>query len=115
MHVLIKRINKFKLKLKYKPWITLGLQKSIFVKSKLLTVQISLIRKVPILKEEFHTDTQKGIKFLISLKTLGYSVPNVLSLDNSDNVTNPYDIANTNTLLSIYCRAETTKKHEVFM
>ena len=126
MHVLIKRINKFKLKLKYKPWITLGLQKSIFVKNKLLTNFIN--KKDPILKEEFHTNykkyrnllstlmkkgkqayyvkyfernqnniknTQKGIKFLISLKTVGYSVPNVLSLDNSDNVTNPYDIANT--------------------
>ena len=54
MHVLIKRINKFKLKLKYKPWITLGLQKSIFVKNKLLTNFIN--KKDPILKEEFHTN-----------------------------------------------------------
>ena len=28
----LKRINKYKLKFKSKPWITLGLQKSIFVK-----------------------------------------------------------------------------------
>ena len=33
----LKRINKYKLKLKSKPWITLGLQKSISVKNKLLT------------------------------------------------------------------------------
>ena len=33
----LKRVKKYKLKFKSKPWITLGLQKSIFVKSKLLT------------------------------------------------------------------------------
>ena len=33
----LKRINKHKLKFKSKPWITLGLQKSIFVKNKFLT------------------------------------------------------------------------------
>ena len=33
----LKRVKKYKLKFKSKPWITLGLQKSIFVKNKLLT------------------------------------------------------------------------------
>ena len=33
----LKKNNKYKLKLKSKPWITLGLQKSIFVKDKMLT------------------------------------------------------------------------------
>ena len=75
-------------------------------------------KKDPILKEEFHTNykkyrnllsplmkkskqvywniknTWKGIKSLISLKTVAFSVPTVLSLDN-DTTTNPYDIANT--------------------
>ena len=37
----LKRINKYKLKFKSKPWITLGLQKSISVKNKL---QILLIK-----------------------------------------------------------------------
>ena len=37
----------------------------------------------------------KEIKSLISLKTVASSVPTVLSLDNSDTITNPYDIANT--------------------
>ena len=32
----LKRINKYKIKFKSKPWITLGLQKSISVKNKLL-------------------------------------------------------------------------------
>ena len=32
----LKKINKYKLKFKSKPWITLGLQKSIFAKNKLL-------------------------------------------------------------------------------
>ena len=49
----LKRINKYKLKLKSKPWITLGLQKSISVKNKLLANYIN--KRDPILKEEFHT------------------------------------------------------------
>ena len=46
---------------------------------------------------------------LISLKTVASNAPTVLSLDNGDTVTNPYDIANTfkNYFASI---AETTKK-----
>ena len=39
-------------------------------------------------------NTWKGIKSLISLKTVTSNVPTVLSLDNGDTVTNPY-IANT--------------------
>ena len=54
----LKKINKYKLKFKSKPpWITLGLQKSISVKSKLLTNFIN--KKEPILKKEFHTDYKK--------------------------------------------------------
>ena len=45
----LKRINKYKLKFNSKPRITLGLQKSISVKNKLLTNFIS--KKDPILKE----------------------------------------------------------------
>ena len=59
-------------------------------------------------------NTWKGIKSLISLKTVASSVPTVLSLDNGDTITNPYDIANTfnNYFASI---AETTKKkHKIF-
>ena len=135
------KINKYKLKFKSKPCITLGLQKSISVKNKLLTNFIN--KKDPILKEEFHTDykkyrnllstlmnkskqvyydkyfernwnniksTWKGIKFLSSLKTVASNVTTVLSLDNGDTITNPYDIiANTfdNYIASI---GETTKK-----
>ena len=54
-------------------------------------------------------NTCKGIKSLIFLKTLAFYIATVLSLDNGDTVTNPYDIANTfnNYFASI---AETTKK-----
>ena len=54
-------------------------------------------------------NTWKGIKSLISLKTVAASIPTVLSLDNGDTVTNPYDIANTfnNYFATI---AETTNK-----
>ena len=54
-------------------------------------------------------NTWKGIKSLITLKSVASNVPTVLSLDNGDTITNPYDIANTfnNYFASI---AETTKK-----
>ena len=122
----LKRINKYKMKFKSKPWITLVVQKSISVKNKLLKNFTN--KKDPVLKEEFHTNykkyrnllstlmkkskqayydkyfekkwnniknTWKGIKPLISLKIVASNVPAVLSLDNGDTVTNPYDIANT--------------------
>ena len=142
----LKRIKKYKLKFKSKPWITLGLQKSIFVKNKLLTNFIN--KKDPILKEECHTNykkyrsllptfmkkskqayydryfernwnniinTWKGIKSLPSLKTVASSIPTVLSLDNGDIITNPYDIANTFNNYFAYI-AETTRKkrHKIF-
>ena len=54
-------------------------------------------------------NTWKGIKSLISLKTVASSVPAVLTLDNGDTITNPYDIADTfnNYFASI---AKATKK-----
>ena len=53
--------------------------------------------------------TWKGIKALISLKTVTFHVPTILSIDNGDIITNPYDIVNTsnNYFASI---AETMKK-----
>ena len=53
----------------------------------------------------------KGIKSLISLKTVAFHVPTILSLDNGDTITNPCDIANTfnNYFASI---AETMKKKQ---
>ena len=139
----LKRINKYKMKLKSKPCITLGLQNPICVKNKLLK---NFINKDPILREEFHTNYKKyrnllstpmkkskqayydkyfernwnniknrwkGIKSLISLKTISSNVPTVLSLDNGDTVTNPYNTANNfnNYFASI---AETTKKNKIF-
>ena len=55
----LKKINKYKLKFKSKPWITLGLQKSISVKNKLLANFID--KKDPILKRNF-TLTTKNIE-----------------------------------------------------
>ena len=63
------------------------------------------------------TTTQKGIKFLSSLKTVAFIVRTVLSLDNGDTITNPHDMANNfnNNFASI---AETMKNikylHECF-
>ena len=132
----LKRIDKYKLRFKSKPWITLGLQRSILVKNKLLTKFINM--KHPILKEEtyiefknyrnmlsalmkkskqayynkyFETNwnniknTRKGIKSLISLKTVASSAPTMLACDNGNTIINPYDTAN-NYIPSI---AETTK------
>ena len=61
----LKKINKYKLKFKSKPWITPGLQKSIFVKNKLLTNFIN--KEDPILKKEFHTSYKKYRNLLSTL------------------------------------------------
>ena len=61
----LKKINKYKLKFKSKPWITPGLQKSIFVENKLLTNLIN--KKDPILKEEFHNNYKKYRNLLSTL------------------------------------------------
>ena len=76
MHLLNKLINTSWNQYKPKPWINLGLQKSVSEKNKLIT-----------------NKTWKGIKSLISLKTVASSVPHVLSLDNGNTIINPYDIA----------------------
>ena len=57
-------------------------------------------------------NTWKRNKSLISLKTVVSNVPTVLSLDNGDTVTNPYDIVNTfnNYFASI---AETNEKKNI--
>ena len=54
-------------------------------------------------------NTLKGVKSVISVKTVASHVPTVLSLDNDDTITNPYDVKNTfnNYFGSI---AETMKK-----
>ena len=59
-------------------------------------------------------NTGKGIKSLISLKTVASNVPTVLSLDNGNTIINPYDIANTfdNYFASI---AETTKNIYIYI
>ena len=61
----LKRVNKYKMKFKSKPWITLGLQKSISVKSKLLKNFIK--KKDLLLKEEFHTNCKKYRNLLSTL------------------------------------------------
>ena len=53
--------------------------------------------------------TWKGIKYLISLTIVASNIATILSLDNGDTITNPYDIANTfnnhfiSTAETIYC------------
>ena len=47
-----KKTNKYKLKVKSKPWITLGLQKSVSVKNKLLSDFIK--KKDPTIKAKLH-------------------------------------------------------------
>ena len=61
----LKRVNKYKTKFKSKPWITLGLQKSISVGNKLLKKFIN--KKDPILKEELHTNYKKYRNLLSTL------------------------------------------------
>ena len=61
----LKRVKKYKLKFKSKPWITLGLQKSISVKNKFLTNFIN--KMYPVLKEEFYTKYKKYRNLLSTL------------------------------------------------
>ena len=56
-YVPFKRINKYKVKFKSKPWITLGLQKSMSVKNKLLTNFFN--KEETILNEKFTTKYKK--------------------------------------------------------
>ena len=56
-YAFLKRISKYKLKFKSKPWITVGFQKSIWIKNKLLKSFIN--KKDHILKDEFHSNFKK--------------------------------------------------------
>ena len=56
----LKRVKKYKLKFKSKPWITLGLQKSISMKNKLLTNFIN--KKDPILKYRYFEKNWKILR-----------------------------------------------------
>ena len=61
----LKRVKKYKLKFRSRPWITLGLQKSISAKNTLLTHFIN--KKDPILKEECQTNYKKYKSLLSTL------------------------------------------------
>ena len=61
----LKRIDKYKTKFKFKPWIISGFQKSISVKNKSLKKFIN--KKDPILKEEFHINYKKYRNLLSTL------------------------------------------------
>ena len=62
----MKRLKIYRLKFKFKPWITLGFQKAIPVKNKLRTNFIN--KKDPILKEECHTNYKKYRNLLSTFK-----------------------------------------------
>ena len=56
-YVPFKRVNKYKVKFKSKPWITLGLQKPMSIKNKLLTNFFN--KEEAILNEKFPTKYKK--------------------------------------------------------
>ena len=60
-----KRISKYKLKFKTKPWITFGKQKSISIKNKLLKKCIN--KNDPQIKAESHDNNKKCRNFLSKL------------------------------------------------
>ena len=59
-------------------------------------------------------NTWKGIKSRTSLKSIASRVPTVLSLNNSDTITNLYGIADTFNNCSASIAETTKKKHEIF-
>ena len=139
----LKRINQYKLKFRSKPRITLGLQKSISEKKKLLTNLIN--KKDSMLKEEFHNNYKKYRSLLSTFmkkskqaycdKLFGRNWNNIknswkgikylISLKNLESsvttvlsldngdTTNPYDTVNT---LNNYFASivETKKSHKKF-
>ena len=70
---------------------------------------INILKEIDVKRNNI-MNTWKGIKSLISLKTVASNVPTALPLDNDNTITNPYDIANTfnNYFASI---SESTKKN----
>ena len=61
----VKKISRYRLKFKTKPWITLGIQKSISLKNKLLKRFIN--KKDPQIKAEFHEKHKKYRNLLSTL------------------------------------------------
>ena len=61
----LRRINKYKSRFKSKPWMTLGLQKSVSLKNKLFKNFNN--KKDPVLKEEFHSNCRKYRNSLFAL------------------------------------------------
>ena len=59
-------------------------------------------------------NTWKGIKSLISPKTVVSHVPTILSLDNGDTITNAYDIVNTFNNYFAFIAETMKKKHKTF-
>ena len=49
-----------------------------------------------------------------SLKTVASCVPTVLSLNNGDTITNPYDIANTFNNCFVFIAETAKKEHKIF-
>ena len=70
---------------------------------------------INILKKDCNNikNTWNGIKSFISLKTVASNVPAILSLDNDDSITNPYDIANTFNNYFDSITETTKKKHKI--
>ena len=77
-HAPLKRIDKYKLRFKSKPWIALGLQKSVLVKNKLLTNFINA--EHPTSKEETHIEYKNHRSMLSTLmnKSNQFIIINIL-------------------------------------
>ena len=118
-----KKISKYKLKFKVKPWITFGIQNSISVKNKLLKKFIN--KKDPQIKAECHEkykkcrnlstllkeskqiyftkyfesnwnnirNTWKGIKTIISIKDIATTIPHSIEFNNRT-ITDPTTVSN---------------------
>ena len=123
-YVPLKKINKYKLKFRSKPWITTGLQKSISVKNKFLTNFIK--KKDPAKKAELHLQYKNHRNLLSTLlkkskenyykkcfesnwnnaKIIWKGIKSIITLKDITSsmprttsqgenlITNPYDIAN---------------------
>ena len=80
----LKRINKCKLRFKSKPWINLGLQKSISIKNNLLTNFIN--KKDPVLKDGFYTKYKNCRNLLSTLMKKSKQAIMINTLKDWDNI-----------------------------
>ena len=101
----LKRVNKYKLRFKNKPWITSGIQKSIYIKNKLLKKFIN--KKDPQSKAIFHEQYKTYRNLLSTLMKQSKQIYYTKYFENNwSNIKNTWK--GIKTIISIKCYSYST-------